>query len=101
MPLGVTYILHVASPFPLKEPKDKQEVIRPAVEGTLRVLQAASRLAIPPKRVVLTSSYVAMVYDHPHEGEIFDDNSWTILDNPAYPVKPYAESKLLAERAAW
>src|SRR5581483_7620205 len=35
---GCDYILHVASPFPPKQPRDPDELIRPAREGTLRVL---------------------------------------------------------------
>lgn len=33
---GCTYVLHMASPFPLAEPAHEDEVIRPAVDGTLR-----------------------------------------------------------------
>ena len=36
-----TYVLHVASPISLTLPKTEEETIRPAVEGTLRVLRAA------------------------------------------------------------
>jgi len=35
---GCTYVMHIASPFPLREPRDPDEVIRPAREGVLRVL---------------------------------------------------------------
>ena len=38
---GCDYVLHVASPFPPGKPKDEDEIIRPAREGTLRVLRAA------------------------------------------------------------
>ena len=34
---GCTYVLHTASPFPLADPKDKNEVIEPAVKGELRI----------------------------------------------------------------
>ena len=40
---GATYILHVASPFPLDDPVDESELIRPAVDGTLNVLRAAGK----------------------------------------------------------
>jgi hypothetical protein len=39
----------LASPFVIVEPKDKMELITPAVEGTLRVLRAASKASTPPK----------------------------------------------------
>ena len=59
---GATFIFHVASPFPINEPRDKNELIKPAVEGTLHVLRAASRLEIPPKRVIITSSTASIAY---------------------------------------
>src|SRR4051812_46603317 len=48
------FVLHVASPFPPKQPKDPDELIVPARDGTLRVLRAA--LAAGARRVVITSS---------------------------------------------
>jgi len=32
---GCTYVLHTASPFPLSDPKDKSEIIGPAVTGAI------------------------------------------------------------------
>src|SRR6266545_1534827 len=55
---GCDYILHVASPFPPKQPKDPNELIVPAREGTLRVLGKA--LDHDVKRVVITSSIAAV-----------------------------------------
>lgn len=57
---GVTHVIHVASPFPDRIPSNPDELIKPAVEGTLAVLKAASE-AGGVKRVVLTSS-IASVY---------------------------------------
>ncbi len=37
---GCDYVLHVASPFPASQPKDPDELIVPARDGTLRVLRA-------------------------------------------------------------
>jgi len=36
---GCEYVHHVASPFPLAQPKDENELIVPAREGALRVLR--------------------------------------------------------------
>ena len=58
---GCDYVLYVASPFFISEPKDPQEMIKPAVEGTLRALKAAKANKI--KKVVVTSSTVAMAGD--------------------------------------
>ena len=38
---NVSLVLHVASPFPGIQSKDENELIRPAVDGTLHVLKAA------------------------------------------------------------
>ena len=57
---GVTYVLHTASPFPLQQPDNPEDVIRPAVDGTRRVLKAAMTAGV--KRVVVTSSTVAIFY---------------------------------------
>ena len=59
---GCDYVLHVASPFPLKVPTDENELIVPAREGALRLLRAARDAKV--KRVVLTSSFAAIGYGH-------------------------------------
>jgi len=53
-------LVHTASPFPLAQPKNDDEVIRPAVDGTLRALRAARDADIG--RVVLTSSIAAVMH---------------------------------------
>ena len=58
---GCEFVLHVASPFVMIEPKNENEYIRPAVDGTLRALKAAKKSGV--KRVVLTSSMVSMLED--------------------------------------
>jgi dihydroflavonol-4-reductase len=91
------YVLHVASPFPLSDPKHEDELIIPAREGTLRVLRAASENSV--KRVVLTSSVAAIAYGHPKEKTRFNENDWSIPESKT--ISAYAKSKTLAERAAW
>ncbi|HEY7669144.1 MAG TPA: aldehyde reductase [Hyphomicrobium sp.] len=96
---GCTYVLHVASPFPLAEPRHPEEVIRPAREGALRVLAAARDAGV--KRVVLTSSIVAITLPWPEAPleHVFTEADWT---NPERPdITTYVASKTLAERAAW
>lgn len=43
---GCTYVMHVASPLQLKEPKDPNTIIRPAVDGTMFVLRAAANAGV-------------------------------------------------------
>jgi len=95
---GCDYVLHVASPFPLRVPKNEDELIVPAREGTLRVLRAARDAGV--KRVVLTSSFAAIGYGHERQIAPFDETTWTNLDGQVH-VPPYMKSKTLAERAAW
>ena len=40
---GCDYVLHVASPVMMENPKDENELITPALEGTKNVLKAAPR----------------------------------------------------------
>ena len=42
---GAQYVMHAASPFPPSLPKHEDDLIAPAREGTLRVLQAAEECA--------------------------------------------------------
>ncbi len=51
---GQDYVVHTASPFPSSNPKNEDDVIKPAVEGTLAVMRAAHKNGV--KRVVITSS---------------------------------------------
>ncbi|MFZ4585031.1 MAG: NAD-dependent epimerase/dehydratase family protein [Acidimicrobiia bacterium] len=88
------YVMHVASPFVLAEPKDERELITPAVEGTRRVISAAQRAGV--RRVVLTSSIVAMVAGKP-SGR-YGPDAWSDVNAN---IGAYAKSKTLAERAAW
>lgn len=95
---GCRYLQHVASPFVTSMPKDKEELIRPAVEGTARAVQSA--LASDVERIVLTSSSVAVYYGHPRERRApFTEEDWTAVGQPG--VTAYVESKTLAEREAW
>jgi dihydroflavonol-4-reductase len=91
------YVLHVASPFPVSQPKDENELIIPAREGALRALRASRDAGV--KRVVLTSSFAAVGYSpKTHSGDYTEDD-WT---DPATPgISAYVKSKTLAERAAW
>lgn len=90
------HVLHVASPFPAGAPEHEDDLIRPAREGTLRVLRAARDAGC--RRVVVTSSFAAIGYGHPPRTAPFDERDWT---DTSKPVSAYVKSKTLAERAAW
>jgi nucleoside-diphosphate-sugar epimerase len=94
---GCEYVLHIASPFPPAQPKDADELIVPAREGTLRVLRAA--LDAGAERVVVTSSVAAVRGGVKSSPAPLTEADWTDGDNTA--LQPYTRSKALAERAAW
>jgi nucleoside-diphosphate-sugar epimerase len=93
---GCESVLHIASPFPLLAPKDEDDLIIPAVQGTQRVLYAVHDARI--KRVVIVSSNAAISAGHTGENRVFDENDWSLIENN---IGAYSKSKTLAERAAW
>lgn len=95
---GSEIVVHMASPFPIAQPNDPEEVIRPAVDGTLRVLKAATRGAVA--RVVLTSSTVAIFYPSGvPKGHIYSEAD--VTDETRGDLTPYIKSKTIAEKVAW
>jgi dihydroflavonol-4-reductase len=93
---GCDYVLHVASPLPGSQPKDPNDLIVPAREGTLRVLRAALDAGV--ERIVLTSSVAAIRGGNEGIGRPLSEADWS---NLSADVTPYVQSKTLAERAAW
>ncbi len=96
---GCTHLLHVASPFPPAVPRNEDELIIPAREGTLRALRAAKAAGV--KRAVVTSSFAAIGFGQGARspGQPFTEENWT--DPNASGIAPYIKSKTIAERAAW
>ncbi len=95
---GCEYVLHVASPMGQGEPK--ADLLRPAREGTIRLLEAARKAGV--RRVVLTSSTVAAKTSLKHgqaPSAATNESTWT--DPEEKGLSEYARSKTLAERAAW
>ena len=95
----IDVLRHTASPFPLASPKDENDLIRPAVDGTLRALKAAKSSGV--KRVILTSS-MAAIYGRELDAGVseYDETMWTDVTHPV-GRGAYTKSKTLAEKAAW
>ncbi len=94
---GVDLMLHIASPIPLREPADPDDLIRPARDGALRALRAARDAGV--RRVVMTSSTAAICYGHDRsDARIFSEADWSNTDGP--DSYAYIKSKTIAERAA-
>jgi nucleoside-diphosphate-sugar epimerase len=94
---GCEYVLHVASPVAAAEPKNPDDLIKPATEGARRAVTAAIKAGV--KRVVLTSSVAATSAPEGKGDTLSDETQWTDLSEPG--VGAYGRSKTLAERAAW
>jgi dihydroflavonol-4-reductase len=94
---GCDYVLHVASPLGIAEPKDPNVLIVPAREGAKRAINAAIKAGV--KRVVMTSSVAATSKGVRAGDSVSDEAVWTDVKEPG--VSAYAQSKTLAERAAW
>jgi dihydroflavonol-4-reductase len=95
---GVDAVAHVASPFPLEQPRDRNALTPAARGGALRVIGAALDADVP--RIVMTSSMVAMMY-RPGRPKFFPvrETDWTDIGWNA--LSAYVVSKTEAERAAW
>jgi nucleoside-diphosphate-sugar epimerase len=100
---GCELVIHTASPFFISGIKNAQkELIEPALEGTRNVLESVNRTETV-RRVVLTSSVVAVFGDAVDlaktENGIFTEKNWNFSSSVDH--QPYSYSKTLAERLAW
>ena len=94
--VGCEYVIHTASPYVLDVEDPQRDLVDPAVQGTLSVLESAAKTTAV-KRVVLTSSFAA-VSGGAKDG-IWTEKDWNTtssLDSGAY-----AYSKTMAEKVAW
>lgn len=97
---GVSGVMHVAAAIRADEPRDEDLVIRPALEGTERVLKAAHAAGV--KRVLITSSIATVGYGHGHTTgkRVYDESHFTNLDGLKF-TWAYCIGKTRAERLAW
>ncbi len=100
---GCSLVIHLASPYFLDKPQDVQrQLVDPAVQGTLNVLASVEREP-GVRRVVLTSSVVALYNDAfdlaQVEGHMVRESD--LNPNTDAQHNSYAYSKTVAEQAAW
>ena len=93
---GAKYVVHTASPFPIAQPKNENDLIKPAVEGTMAAMKACHQNKV--ERIVITSS-VAAIYKTTDwlKKDTLTTDDWTDVKL----ATPYEKSKTLAEKAAW
>ena len=99
---GCEIVFHTASPFVLTPDDVQRDLIEPAKQGTINVLNQASKTP-SVKRVVLTSSYLATIGDN---ADLKDTGKTAITEDDwnttsSLNHQPYAFSKTIAEREAW
>ena len=96
---GCKYIMHIASPFPMKVSNNRELLLPVAVDGTYRVLNAGLNAGV--EQIIKTSSIVAM-FRKPNRSNpySFGENDWTD-ENWIEGVNDYFLSKTKAEKVAW
>lgn len=93
---GCEVVFHTASPFAMNVTNPQEDLVDPAVRGTLTVLESAAKAGV--RKVVLTSS-VAAVTDSPINGHVYTEDDWN--EESTLNRNPYFYSKAEAERSAW
>ncbi|KAK0205610.1 D-lactaldehyde dehydrogenase [Desarmillaria ectypa] len=107
---GVDAVLHTASPVQLNV-VDPQELILPAVKGTVGMLTSAAKYGSSVRRIVITSSCAAILRSGSYYPgtTTLSEVDWNEeapkeveeKGQDASPIAKYRASKALAERAAW
>ena len=108
----VKYVIHIASPITtggkLTEAQYKEYFIKPAVQGTIGMLESAAK-SPSVRRVVITSSIAAVIpFEKIMSGS--DDHTYTAEDRIPFPDGPYvnefhaysaSKTAALNEAEAW
>ncbi|CAI7672290.1 unnamed protein product [Penicillium viridicatum] len=107
---GVQGVIHTAAPFQIFNVEDNErDLLRPAIDGTLNILNAVRNHAPTVNRVVITSSFAAMA-DYSKgswPGHVYSEADWNLTPyevaaaQGAPSALAYSTAKALAERAAW
>ncbi|KAK9448668.1 uncharacterized protein V1518DRAFT_417864 [Limtongia smithiae] len=104
---GVDFIIHTASPFHFRVTDPEKDLLDPAMKGTRSILEAAKAYAPQVSRIVITSSFAAILDaskgnwpEHVYTEKDWNPVTWAeaIGDNPA---TTYRASKTFAEQSAW
>lgn len=98
---GAQFVIHTASPFPIKRPNSEMDLINPAVNGTRAVMEACHLHKV--KKVVITSSIAAILSAKPEDkpkNHIYTEKNWSD-PSPGDHIEAYPKSKTMAEKVAW
>lgn len=92
------YIQHIASPFPLEAPSEREGLVPEARAGAQRVLEHG--LSAGADRIIMTSSMAAMMGQKNRDDKMrVSEQDWS--DPEWRALKAYAVSKTRAEISAW
>lgn len=103
----VDYVLHTASPFTFNVTDPQKDLIDPAINGTVSILQAAKKYGPNVKKIVITSSFASMMQfpqSNAPPSFVFNESVWngiTKEESTENLLNGYLASKTFAERAAW
>ena len=92
------YIQHIASPFPLEAPSNREALVPEARAGALRVIEKG--LTAGAERIVMTSSMVSLIGQKGRGAHMLvKEDDWS--DPDWKPLTAYPVSKTRAEKSAW
>ncbi|KAH8432891.1 SDR family oxidoreductase [Aspergillus melleus] len=105
---NVVGVIHTASPFTLDVSDNEKDLLQPAIRGTTNVLDAVAHHAPTVRRVVITSSFAAILdlEKGNRPGYKYTEEDWNPISYDAAKQTPsgsvaYCASKAFAERALW
>ncbi|KAI0842377.1 NAD dependent epimerase/dehydratase [Hypoxylon sp. FL0890] len=100
-------VMHTASPFFMRQ-ANSTDFLDPAIKGTTEVLSGITRVAPSVKRVIITSSFVAIgdLAGNPLSNKTYTREDWNPVSleeamATQNPMLAYPASKKFAEKAAW
>ncbi|KAL2815354.1 hypothetical protein BJX63DRAFT_390260 [Aspergillus granulosus] len=96
------FVLHTASPFHHNIQDPVKDFLDPAIKGTTGILKAIKAHAPSVKRVVITSSFAAIINVKAHE-KVYSEKNWNPVtwEEGLNSSQTYRASKTFAEKAAW
>ena len=104
---GVDGVIHTASPFVLQVEDNERDLLDPAIKGTTEILKAVQKYAPQVKRVVITSSFSAIIdqTQGARPGYTYSEKDWNPVTydqaKSGDGEMAYVASKTFAEKAAW
>ncbi|OGM43827.1 dihydroflavonal-4-reductase [Aspergillus bombycis] len=106
---GVIGIIHTAAPFQTEVENKERDLMRPAIDGTINLLDSIKRNGPQVRRVIHTSSFADIMdmskVDRP--GHVYTEADWNPMTyaeaiNESTPdMLSYCSGKTMAEHAAW